>query len=284
MEAALGQFGQVGPMQVWSEMMPAAIGVGVAMVTISLIVSIYYNVIMAYCLFYMFNSMRSVLPWTICDDSWSDERCYVRSDNTSALVASKRPCVANGFGGCTEISLQTSEEQYWERRVLKIRETGFGEFGDIGQMNMELGFYLLLSWIIVLVCLSKGIKSSGKVVYFSATFPYLILLLLLILGVIQPGAGDGLYYLFVPDWNKIQSFTVWRKAAGQVFFSLGISWGGIIMFGSYNKFDARVHVDAHIVSVVDFLTSILASIVVFSTLGHTAHVLGVPVQTVAKGG
>ena len=43
------------------------------------------------------------------------------------------------------------------------------------------------------------------------------------------------------------------------------------MFVSYNKFDARVHVDAHIVSVVDFLTSLLASIVVFSTLGHSAH-------------
>ena len=56
------------------------------------------------------------------------------------------------------------------------------------------------------------------------------------------------------------------------------------MFGSYNKFDARVHVDAHIVPVVDFLTSLLASIMVFSTLGHSAHVLGVPVKTVAKGG
>ena len=56
------------------------------------------------------------------------------------------------------------------------------------------------------------------------------------------------------------------------------------MFGSYNKFDARVHVDAHIVSVVAFLTSILASVVVFSTLGHTSHILGVPVEKVAKGG
>ena len=42
--------------------------------------------------------------------------------------------------------------------------------------------------------------------------------------------------------------------------------------------------DAHIVPVVDFLTSLLASIMVFSTLGHSAHVLGVPVKTVAKGG
>ena len=70
----------------------------------------------------------------------------------------------------------------------------------------------------------------------------------------------------------------------QVFFSLGISWGGIIMFGSYNKFDARVHMDVHIVSVADFLTSLLASIVVFSSLSHSAHVLGIPVETVAKGG
>ena len=35
---------------------------------------------------------------------------------------------------------------------------------------------------------------------------------------------------------------------------------------------------------MDFLTSLLASIVIFSTLGHSAHQLGVPVETVAKGG
>ena len=216
MEAALGQYGQVGPMQIWRELMPAAMGVGVAMVTISLIVSIYYNVIMAYCLFYLFNSMRAVLPWTFCDEAWADARCYVRGGNSSSR--GDTTCAAGNSGGlsCRGDELQTSEEQYWERRVLKIRDSGFGEFGDIGQMNMELGFYLLLSWVLVLICLSKGIKSSGKVVYFSATFPYLILIILLVMGVIQPGAGDGLYYLFVPDWEKIKSFTVWRSAAGQV--------------------------------------------------------------------
>ena len=217
MEAALGQFGQVGPMQIWSELLPAGIGIGMAMVTISLIVSIYYNVIMAYCLFYLFNSMRSVLPWTECDPAWADARCYVRAGNSSARASLHHTCVPNPFRKCPPVlEPQTSEEQYWERRVLQIRDSGFGEFGDIGQLNMELGFYLLLSWIIVLICLSKGIKSSGKVVYFSATFPYLILVILLVMGVIQTGAGDGLYYLFVPDWEKIQSFTVWRAAAGQV--------------------------------------------------------------------
>jgi solute carrier family 6 amino acid transporter-like protein 5/7/9/14 len=54
------------------------------------------------------------------------------------------------------------------------------------------------------------------------------------------GAGEGLYYLFVPQFDKLLDFTVWRKAAEQMFFSLGISWGGLMMFGSYNKFNNKV--------------------------------------------
>ena len=41
--------------------------------------------------------------------------------------------------------------------------------------------------------------------------------------------------------SKILNVEVWRKAAEQMFFSLGISWGGLIMFGSYNKFHNKVY-------------------------------------------
>jgi SNF family Na+-dependent transporter len=54
------------------------------------------------------------------------------------------------------------------------------------------------------------------------------------------GAVEGLKYLFIPDFEKLQDFNVWRKAAEQMFFSLGISWGGLMMFGSYNKFHNKV--------------------------------------------
>ena len=121
-------------------------------------------------------------------------------------------------------------------------------------------------------------------VYFTATFPYVILITLLVRGVLLEGALDGLYYLFVPEWSKLLNFQVWRAAAEQMFFSLGLSWGGLIMFGSYNKFHNRINVDAAVVSSLDFITSLIASIVIFSVLGHQAHNLGVNVSEVAEGG
>ena len=72
-----------------------------------------------------------------------------------------------------------------------------------------------------------------QVVYFTATFPYVILIALLVRGVTLPGAKVGLEYLFIPDWSKLGEFQVWRNAAEQMFFSLGISWGGLMMFGDF---------------------------------------------------
>ena len=60
--------------------------------------------------------------------------------------------------------------------------------------------------------------------YFTATFPYVILIALLIRGCLLDGAVDGLKFLFIPKWEKLLEVQPWRKAAEQMFFSLGISW------------------------------------------------------------
>lgn len=54
-------------------------GVGCAMVTVSLIVCIYYNVIMSYTVHYMVSSFATEVPWSKCDPEWADmTTCYVR--------------------------------------------------------------------------------------------------------------------------------------------------------------------------------------------------------------
>ena len=45
----------------------------------------------------------------------------------------------------------------------------------------------------------------------------------------------------MPRWGEMLNWTVWRNAAEQMFFSLSVSWGGLITFGSYNKFKNPVH-------------------------------------------
>ena len=53
---------------------------------------------------------------------------------------------------------------------------------DMGGMKWELVGSLALAWFIIFACLVKGVKSSGKVVYFTALFPYVILIILFVRG------------------------------------------------------------------------------------------------------
>ena len=69
-----------------------------------------------------------------------------------------------------------------------------------------------------------------------------------------------------------------------MFFSLSISWGGLFMFGSYNKFKHRVHITATVISSLDFVTSIIASVLVFSILGAQSKETGIPLKDLVQGG
>jgi len=73
----------------------------------------------------------------------------------------------------------------------------------LGKPDWKLTLCLLFAWTAIFLSLVKGVKSSGKVAYFTAIFPYVVMLILLIRGVTLPGAGDGLEYLFTPEWDKL---------------------------------------------------------------------------------
>jgi len=291
LETAIGQYSRCSPLQVW-RCAPIAKGVGFGMVVLSLIVSIYYNVIMAYSIFYVGASIRGAidpegLPWTYCGEWWgANENCTLLDSNSTGGFLGLQRCnpsenITEETHNCTY--LETPATQFLEKYVLEITP-GIGELGDLGGFNFGLPLCLLFSWLVVFLCLMKGVKSSGKVVYFTATFPYFILFALLVRGVTLEGASVGLEYLFVPKWEKLLEFQVWRNAAEQMFFSLGISWGGLMMFGSYNKFHNKINIDAAVVSSLDFITSIIASCVVFSILGFLATKLDVDIENVAEKG
>lgn len=254
MELAFGQFAGLGPLAIWN-CLPIAKGIGYAMVTISLIICIYYNVIVCYTVFYMASTFQTTVPWAVCPSYVANvTKCHVRNDERNV----------------TQGGSKLSSEIYWEHYVLDLSEG----IENPGGIKWDLCLCLLFSWIVVIACLLKGIKTSGKVVYFAATFPYFVLIILLITGLLQEGSMNGILYFISPNWKKLLDIKVWQAAAGQMFFSLGVSMGALIMYSSYNDFRNDIFRDAMVVSILDTVTSIISGMVIFSVLGAMAHDLG----------
>merc|ERR1712061_295789 len=143
------------------------------------------------------------------------------------------------------------------------------------------------AWTIVCLCLIKGVQSSGKVVYFTALFPYFVLVILLIRGATLPGAYEGILFYVYPTAEKMRGLgdiQVWADAATQIFYSLGPSFGGLITLASYNKFTNNCHRDAILIAFSNCATSIFAGFVIFSIVGFMAHEANLPVADVIQGG
>ena len=163
MEVTVGQFSALGPLQVWKNMLPLGRGIGLAMCLLSLIQSLYYNVIMGYSLYYLFT-----FPWNI---------------KTNPPAA---PDLVD----------------YWRNIVLNITQAPVTADNEekplvfhnamIGDIKWDLSLTLLLSWIVVFACLSRSIKSLGKVIYLTVPLSFAILVALLIQSILLEGSNAGI--------------------------------------------------------------------------------------------
>uniref|UniRef100_A0A8C1Q211 Transporter n=1 Tax=Cyprinus carpio TaxID=7962 RepID=A0A8C1Q211_CYPCA len=188
MELAAGQSIRQGSIGVWKHISPRLAGIGYSSCMVCFFVALYYNVIIAWSLFYMGNSFQYPLPWEQC---------------------------------------------------------------PVDMISNQTGMTFI-------------------VMYFSSVFPYAVLICFLIRGLMLDGAIEGIKYMFYPKleiWGEVQ---VWRQAATQVFFALGLGYGSVIAYSSYNPVHNNCHRDAIMVSGINFMTSVLASLVVFVVLGFRA--------------
>ncbi|XP_049457984.1 sodium-dependent neutral amino acid transporter B(0)AT3-like [Epinephelus fuscoguttatus] len=243
LELAIGQRLRLGSIGVWNTISPLLGGVGIASMWVSLLVSIFYNTLLAWVLWYFFHSFQNPLPWSQCP----------LNDN---LTGYNDECVKS-----------TPVNYFWYRETLNVTP----DIEISGSLQWWLVICLASAWLVVYICFIKGIESMGKAVYVTSTFPYLVLTIFLIRGLTLPGATDGLVYLFTPDWEILKNPQVWLDAATQIFFSLSLAFGGLIAFSSYNAEKNNCETDALIVGIINSATSLYGSISIFSILGFKAN-------------
>ncbi|KAM3869772.1 sodium-dependent neutral amino acid transporter B(0)AT2 [Diretmus argenteus] len=247
LELAVGQRIRRGSIGVWNYISPRLGGIGFASCVVCFFVALYYNVIIGWSLFYFSQSFQQPLPW---------HECPLIKNKTSTYVVPE----------CEKSSATT---YYWYREALNISDT----IADGGGLNWKMTVCLLVAWSMVCLAMIKGIQSSGKVMYFSSLFPYVVLICFLVRALLLKGSVDGIRHMFTPKLEIMLEAKVWREAATQVFFALGLGFGGVIAFSSYNKRDNNCHFDAVLVSFINFFTSVLATLVVFAVLGFKANIM-----------
>ncbi|XP_047705569.1 sodium- and chloride-dependent transporter XTRP3 isoform X2 [Prionailurus viverrinus] len=104
---------------------------------------------------------------------------------------------------------------------------------DSGGVQWEQALCLLLAWLVVYLCILRGTESTGKL-------------------------------------EQLANPKAWINAATQIFFSLGLGFGSLIAFASYNQPSTNCQKHAIIVSLINSSTSIFASVVTFSIYGFKA--------------
>ncbi|XP_075600771.1 sodium-dependent neutral amino acid transporter B(0)AT3 isoform X2 [Balearica regulorum gibbericeps] len=206
LELALGQCLRKGSIGAWNSISPYLGGVGAGSWMVSVLVSLYYNTVLTWVMWYFINSFQEPLPWSVC------------------------PLNENRTGLNEECYESTAVNYFWYRKTLNITP----DVTETGTLQWWLILCLATCWAIVYLCTIRGIETTGKAIYVTALFPYLVLTIFLIHGLTLPGATDGLAYLFTPNLNTLKNPRVWLDAATQIFFSLSLAFGGLIAFSSYN--------------------------------------------------
>ncbi|XP_056154175.1 sodium-dependent neutral amino acid transporter B(0)AT3-like isoform X2 [Lampris incognitus] len=243
LELAIGQRLRMGSVGVWNSISPFLGGVGISSMIVSFLVCLFYNTLVAWVIWYFFNSFQDPLPWS---------QCAVNENHTGY----NQECVES-----------TSVNYFWYRETLNITP----DIEISGSLQWWMVICLATAWCVVYICFIRGIETIGKAVYVTVTFPYLVLTIFLVNALTLPGAADGLAYLFTPNWETLQKPQVWLDAATQIFFSLSVAFGGLIVFSSYNPQDNNCEKDTVVVGLVNSATSLYASISVFSILGFKAN-------------
>lgn len=118
---------------------------------------------------------------------------------------------------------------------------------------------LAVTGVIIAFGVSKGIEAVTRRLM---PLLFVLLLVLCLRSLSLPGAGQGLAFLFDPDFSKITPAVI-LTALGLAFFKLSLGMGTMLTYGSYFRDDQNIPATATRVMFADLTVSLLAGVAIF---------------------
>ena len=98
---------------------------------------------------------------------------------------------------------KSSPTQYfWYRNTLEVSD----DVNNPDNFNWPIAGCLLLAWCLVYLCIVKGITENPKIIYITAIYPYVVLIIFFFRAITLEGMEDGISHLFKPKVKNVMIF------------------------------------------------------------------------------
>ncbi|KAL7542486.1 hypothetical protein ACHAWF_007189, partial [Thalassiosira exigua] len=201
------------------------------------------------------------------------------------VIAYTLPYIA---GSCQEPLPWTGEttlQEHWEKTILNKYDDLHDKPPGLGPIQWRLAVALFVFWIITYVSIAFGKNILAQVTYVTVILPVVLMLVLVIVTVQQPGAAEGIkFYIGKFEASELAKLDVWATALGQILFSLSPGFGTAITYSSFAARNEDVYRVGFIVAIANSAFSLIGGIAVFSIVGYLAEKEGLTVEEVATRG
>ena len=156
-----------------------------------------------------------------------------------------------------------------------------GDFAGAGTKEVEAGFSQMLGnapvmglWTFILIAAGFGICWFGiqngieKVSKVMMSVLFLIMIVLAVRSVFLEGAGEGVRFYLIPDFQKMQEIGIGNVIFGamsQAFFTLSIGIGAMMIFGSYLGKERSLTGEALSITILDTFVATMAGFIIIPT-------------------
>lgn len=212
-----------------------------------------------------YNEVRAVL-FEREDDDFS-QKVIAAQELTSRLEAETRKALEEARAHYAQLAAENPAAVRTEAEDLVRREHIFEKvqatFLAVAQDGWMSSFWMVIFMMITVIIVSRGV-SKGIERACKLLMPTLLILILVMVvyGVFQPGFGEAISFVFKPDLEKLEASGV-LEALGHAFFTLSLGMGAMITYGSYQKSKGGLASQSVTIAGLDTAIALLACLMIF---------------------